>query len=379
MEEKMDSMREVWVADGSVFSPLGNSCTQTYERMLQGSTGIALVDNRALSPTPVHVSAISDLPLVEGHSTFESMCLEALKPILDEHDLPDDRTILILSTTKGNISLLTAEGPGGSRLPLHETTSFLASRAGFKKHFTVSNACISGVMALAAAMRLLQAGKYDHAVVLGADLLSKFVVSGFQSLHALSDSLCRPFDLNRKGINLGEAAAALLVTARPEKLKVKANVKILGAAFSNDANHISGPSRTGEELSQAIGKAMKESGVRPSEVDFISAHGTATVFNDEMEARAFHLAGLGAIPVHSLKGYFGHTLGAAGVLEVALGIESLNHGTLIPTFGFEEMGVSIPLNVVVRPESKHLKTFLKTASGFGGCNAAMVLQKVNEL
>jgi 3-oxoacyl-[acyl-carrier-protein] synthase-1 len=127
----------------------------------------------------------------------------------------------------------------------------------------------------------------------------------------------------------------------------------------------------------AIGKALKQSGLRNSDVDFISAHGTATVFNDEMEAKAIKFAGLEDVPVNSLKGNFGHTLGAAGVIESIISLHALINNELLPTYGFGEMGVSIPLRVSKEVTPKKLTSCLKTASGFGGCNAAMILQKLN--
>ncbi|MBA4058456.1 MAG: hypothetical protein C0490_27305 [Marivirga sp.] len=233
------------------------------------------------------------------------------------------------------------------------------------------------MMALIVGKRMIHSGQYDHAVVVGADVLSRFVVSGFQSLHALSDEPCRPFDVDRKGINLGECAAAILLTSKPGELKTGANVIIAGGGLSNDANHISGPSRTGEELASAIRQALDESSLSKNEIDIISAHGTATLYNDEMEAKAFGLMGLETIPVNSLKGYFGHTLGAAGIAEVAMNAEGLIRNELIPSKGFERLGVSKDLNIIKSTESKPLKICLKTASGFGGCNAAIILQKEN--
>jgi 3-oxoacyl-[acyl-carrier-protein] synthase-1 len=145
--------------------------------------------------------------------------------------------------------------------------------------------------------------------------------------------------------------------------------------LSNDANHISGPSRTGEELAQAIQIALTTSDMTADDIDFISAHGTATLYNDEMEAKAFTVANLGHVPMNSLKGYFGHTLGAAGIVEMIISMHSLLNNELVPTFGFHELGVSKPINVIKQIESKELTTCLKTASGFGGCNAAVILNK----
>jgi len=154
------------------------------------------------------------------------------------------------------------------------------------------------------------------------------------------------------------------------------SVEILGGASCNDANHISGPSRSGEGLFRSVTLALKEAYLYPKDIDYISAHGTATMYNDEMEAIAFNRAGLGDTPLNSLKGYFGHTLGASGLLETVIGMHSLNQNTLFASKGFQELGVSEPLNIIEKTTSKKIDTFLKTASGFGGSNTAAVFRKV---
>ncbi|MEO7988727.1 MAG: beta-ketoacyl synthase N-terminal-like domain-containing protein, partial [Chryseolinea sp.] len=287
---------------------------------------------------------------------------------------PSERTILILATTKGNISLLEENQPDHPRIHLHATATWLADQFKMKHHLVVSNACISGAMAMLVAKRMLQGNQYDHAIVVGADVLSKFVISGFQSLQALSNEPCKPFDENRIGINLGECAAATILTTKPEVFPIKPAILVQGGGLSNDANHISGPSRTGEELSFAVRDAMKEANLSANEIDFISAHGTATLYNDEMEAKAFNLLGMSTTPLNSMKGYFGHTLGAAGVLESIMSAQSLIHQEFIATKGFKSLGVTMPLHVIQSPEKKAIKTCLKTSSGFGGCNAALILQ-----
>ncbi len=179
-----------------------------------------------------------------------------------------------------------------------------------------------------------------------------------------------PFDRDRNGLNLGEAIAAAYVS----KNTSEDAIHIKAAGSSNDANHISGPSRTGEGLYRSICEAMRLAD--DPMLDFISAHGTATVYNDEMEAIALHRCGLSETPLHSLKAYYGHTLGASGLLETILGLHSLRTNQLIPSLGFQHPGTSKPLNVITQPLARPLKTFLKTASGFGGCNIAMVFEKV---
>jgi len=286
-----------------------------------------------------------------------------------------DRTIFILSTTKGNISFLEEGRADHPRIHLHETAAYLASTFGLKKHLVISNACISGVMALLVAKRLIESEQYEHAIVVGADVLSQFIISGFQSLQALSPEQCRPFDVRRKGINLGECAAGVLLSNRADLNSEKSSVRIVGGGLSNDANHISGPSRTGEELGFAIQQALEEAGMTSKDIDFVSAHGTATLYNDEMEAKAFNLMNLKETPLNSLKGYYGHTLGAAGIVETIISAQSLREDELIPTVGFESAGMTQTVNVIKKKESRVLRTCLKTASGFGGCNAAIILQK----
>jgi 3-oxoacyl-[acyl-carrier-protein] synthase-1 len=209
-------------------------------------------------------------------------------------------------------------------------------------------------------------------VVAGADVITKFVLSGFHSFQAISAESCKPFDADRTGITLGEGAATIILSSNP---KYADNVKVLSGAVSNDANHISAPSRTGEELGFAITKTLKQAGVGTNHIDFISAHGTATSYNDEMEAKAINLAGLQKIPANSLKGFYGHTLGAAGLIESIVSIQSLKENVVLPTIGFANMGVSAPINICTSLLPGNYKTFLKTASGFGGCNAAVLFSK----
>ena len=208
-------------------------------------------------------------------------------------------------------------------------------------------------------------------------MVTKFIMSGFNSFQALSAEPCKPYDKNRVGINLGEAVASVLVTSERNNLPEE-SVEILGDATCNDANHISGPSRTGEGLYRSIKSALEEANLKASEIDYISAHGTATSFNDEMEAIAFNRLGMENIPLNSLKGYFGHTLGASGLLETIVGMHSLKINTLFTSKGYDELGLSKPLNIINRKEIKPLNIFLKTASGFGGCNTAVIFKKLTE-
>jgi 3-oxoacyl-[acyl-carrier-protein] synthase-1 len=164
----------------------------------------------------------------------------------------------------------------------------------------------------------------------------------------------------------------MLLTTDKEILKCKQPMQVLGSASSNDANHISGPSRTGAELADAVNKAIEYSQIEKEELAFIASHGTATIYNDEMESKAFERAGLKDTPLFSLKSTFGHTLGASGLVESVIAIHALKEGVVLPNYNYEQKGVSGKINVSTECKKTVKKYALKTASGFGGCNAAIV-------
>ncbi|MBC8033779.1 MAG: beta-ketoacyl synthase [Chitinophagaceae bacterium] len=375
-------MTDVFIASDNIISPLGTTSSENFAQLAAGRSAVSLQENEKLSPLPFYASLFNNdsytSPASACFTKFEQLLIESVKGALDTVAIkPADKdTILIISSTKGNISLLEDESVSPqlkSRIALHTSAKMVAEHLGFiNKPVVVSNACISGLLALITGMRLLQSGQYKNAVITGADVISKFVLSGFQSFQAISHAPCKPFDEARNGINLGEGAGTIILSSNRAYEK---EISIRGGSVSNDANHISGPSRTGEELYAAIGKAMTDARISASEVDFISAHGTATVYNDAMEAKAITLAGMNSVPLNSLKGYYGHTLGAAGLIEAVISIHSLKSNIVLPTHGFISQGSDNPLNVCKELLSGDLKNCLKTASGFGGCNAAIVLGK----
>ncbi len=385
LEAKMAEylMESVYAIATNITSSLGVNTAAHWKAVTAGNTGIQRHEDEALSNTPFWAAKIeaSTWQLIQAQvrhnqslTPFEQLAVYSAKQALQDcrQELDPSDTLVILSTTKGNIELLGQADD--DRLLLQTSANIIADALGYNTHkpVVISHACVSGVLALTYALRLLQAGKYKHAVVIGCDRFSKFVLSGFQSFQAIADEVCKPFDADRKGINLGESGATIILTTQPEEEPL---AKLLSGATSNDANHISGPSRTGEELAQAINSAMQQAGIRAADIDMVSAHGTATLYNDEMESKAFNLSGLQATPVHSFKGYTGHTLGAAGILECAMIIESIRHQQLIPSMGFVNIGVPVPLNVTTGIQSAEINYVLKTASGFGGCNATAVWAK----
>ena len=360
----------VFILADHIVSPLGEGTAANFRQVTAGVSGIRRHEAGPVSARPFYASLFEAAEPTAPLTRFETILISAIDGALKDSNIDpsDPETVLILSTTKGNIQLLETNPYNDAlrdRISLSTSARLVAEYFGFTtKPIVVSNACISGVLAITTGARLLRAGKYKHAVIVGGDIVSRFILSGFESFQAVSPEPCRPFDAARSGITLGEGAAAMVLSTRP------AHIEVLGGSIGNDANHISGPSRTGQELAHVIRQALGT-----ERIDFISAHGTATPYNDEMEAKAVTLAGLGSVPIHSLKGYYGHTFGAAGLIESILSVQSLREDCLIPSMGFEHLGVSEPIHVIQDVIRTPLQYCLKTASGFGGCNAAVVFGK----
>lgn len=350
-----------YVLADNIISPLGQTSEENYLSVKAGKSAIR-----------VYSSGEMDIPEEFAASLlladFEELAFTSAQRALEksEIDVKHEKVVFILSSTKGNVEDMT---------PLADSAERIASRLGIMTPpFVVCNACISGLSALTLASRLLDMGMYDDAVVCGCDAPKRFIVSGFQSLKALSHEPCRPFDMERFGLNLGEAAATMVLGKEKSS---HGSWRIHHGFIKNDAFHISAPSKTAEGLLHALQETLE--GVDMDDLALVNAHGTATLFNDQMESVAIERAGLSAIPANALKGYFGHTLGAAGILETILSTKALDDHVVLGTRGFEELGVSGKVNI----SSEHRKTdkhsFVKMLSGFGGCNATICASSQDEL
>lgn len=375
-------LRNVYISHTGCVTPLGFNVQENVQAVTNGVSGIGLQHNN-LMQQPFYAAVIDNVKLDAAfaaisngkrYTRLEKMVLLAMHPVVKSAGVPlNEKSVFILSTTKGNITTLQKQENPPSQAYLQNFARTIADYFGFQTEpVVVSNACVSGIMAVSIAKRLIETGLYDHVFVAGADEVSKFVLSGFNSFQAMSDVPCKPYSANRKGVTLGEGAAAAFVTFDSKK----AHARIAGDSSINDANHISGPSRTGEGLVKSIENALRESGIGSKQIDYISAHGTATPFNDEMEAIAFNRTGLDEVPLNSFKGYYGHTLGASGLLETVIGLESMKQNRIFESLGYDEPGVSQSINVITENSDREINYFLKTASGFGGCNTAVVFEKV---
>lgn len=359
------------IAD-NIISPLGETSEENYLSVKAGRSGIRTYEPGTCNiPEGFYASLLFE--------DFETLALKsAQKAIANAQktmgnaqlELKGKRTAFILSSTKGNIE---------ENISLADSAQKIASQLGIDaKPIVVCNACISGLSALILGNRLIDSGLYDAAIVCGCDTPRQFILSGFQSLKALSPEPCRPFDMERMGLNLGEAAATLILSKNP----IQGNSWRMGDGFiRNDAFHISTPSKTADGLYLSLQRTLesytKDISSACEQIDlkthlaFINAHGTATLFNDQMESVAIGRAGLSDLPANAYKSFWGHTMGAAGILETIISMKAIDDDTILGTRGFSELGVSGKMNICAENRPTDKKGFIKMLSGFGGCNATI--------
>ena len=359
-------MKKVVCIGESILSPLGATAQENFEAVLRGESALRRYEGRFGVHEPF-VASLMDRSrwTLPDMTFFDSIVLEAARRAVEAAGIEpaSPRTAFVLSSIKGNVEYIDTQD-----VTLAASARRLADAFGNPNPaIVVSNACISGLAALLQGRRILLYGGYDHVVVVGAEVQSRFIVTGFQSLKALSEAPCKPFDAQRDGLNLGEAAAAVVLGFGED------GWELVDGAVRNDANHISGPSRTGEGSYKALRYVLRS--CTPDELAFVNVHGTSTLYNDEMEAISIDRAGLLDVPVNALKGTFGHTMGAAGILESILSMKAVDAGIILPTRGFGELGVSRPVRVSAAMGRTDKRAFVKLLSGFGGVNGALLFRK----
>jgi len=329
----------------------------------------AALDESTLTDNPAHQLATTALSEARAHAKASLA------------NLPKDRIGLVLSTTKANIEALErlSDGrPCSDTARRHLQPDLLAAdlaseHSALGSVQTISVACVSGLVALMQGAKLIQRGEADAVLVVGADHLSAFVMAGFTALKAIDPLGCRPFDRDRCGLTPGEAGAAIVLTRGD--LAPQNGVRIRGWGSSNDANHMTGPSRDGSGLAQAIRAALKSANASPADIDYVNAHGTGTPYNDAMESAALRTVfGEGCPPLSGLKGMLGHTLGAAGVIETIACVLAMQSKFLPGTPRLSNVADGVPPTLLREPrQATRLNLVLKLNTGFGGANGALIL------
>ncbi len=323
----------------------------------------------------------------KSKSNNKSNIMKMLYPMIDtfkNKNLPKPE-IVIGATTVGEIDLLENEIINKSEniddYNIKNLPGKFAKYAEFDEKIEtqiISSACASSTTALGLAAEYIITGEKKCVCVFGVDAVSEFIYAGFSSLMALSCENCTPFDKNRKGLVPGDGAGIMLIMDEVDAKKagLKPLAILSGSGFCNDANHMTGPAKDGSGLAQAIKNALENANISPDDIGSISAHGTGTNYNDAMEIKAFDkVFNNRKIPIYSIKGGTGHTMGAAGIIETAIMIKSLEKNIVPPTVNFKTQMLE-SRNEISNKSQKALNEeyALSVNAGFGGINAALIIK-----
>lgn len=373
-------MREVWITDAGVVTAAGNSLEETWHAILSGKKAIREITRFPVGAYRAGIGA--SIPNIEP-SGKESL-VHAVTDILLESlgELPAE-SLLITATTKAGIDNLEKMKRGHDFDPRDILPSSLGesitTRLGLKRGFlNISAACASATVAVARGAALIASEQVESVFICSVEVLTEFVFSGFSALQIMSPFPCKPFDRDRAGLTLGEGAAflTLMNPERARRLGHPPKGIVAGAGIASDAFHITAPDREAAGLIRAISAAILSAGIERGAIAGISAHGTGTISNDMMELTAFHrIFGENVPPGYSVKGSIGHTFGAAGGIEIALGTKALTEQTLLPTVGLINPEKGAEGLVRAEPLSMSGDYLLATNSGFGGVNGAVILKR----
>ncbi len=372
-------MSVVHVADIGAVAALGSGTDALWEALLAGRSGLAPVRRFATEGYVCNqAGCIASLDAEHPNSRLDKL----IEMLFDGVNAVPPDTALFTASTKGGIDQLERAVRGQptrlDRILGHQVAGLLAQRLGLKgPRYNVNAACASAAVALALGAARITHGEVESVLVCGLDLVSEFVFSGFSALKALSPGVCRPFDVAREGLTLGEGAAYLLLMSEDCLRRTRRDSlgRLVGWGIASDAHHITAPSPTGEGLVLAIRQALDGAGLGPADLAAVSAHGTGSNYNDAMELTAFTHLFDRVPPIHSVKGATGHTMGACGTIETIVGLYSLKHQCLPPT-----VGLSVPEERARGCVSAQMQPFsgeylLTTNSGFGGLNAVIILRR----
>jgi len=373
------------VVDYDVITPYGLGLDPCWNGLLNGKTAIGKI-NRINTENFITNNAA----IIKGFdpNLDDSLVMQICKKLFSFRKplIPEDAS-LFLSTTTGEIDLLEKDVLDGKenaeRSNLKNLLYKIEKLTGVRENsgVLVSAACASSTVAIAKAATMISNGEIDCALVVACDCVSEFVFSGFSALMALSDNMARPFDKNRNGLSLGEAAGYILLMSEERAKKEARNSlgEVVGWGFSSDAYHMTGPSPDGSGLVAAIENALAKSELSVDEIGCISAHGTGTKYNDAMEIKAFKSVFRNKeIPAFSIKGGTGHTLAAAGLLETVIALKCMDEKIILPTVNFSEPDDDCEGDWI-SPEKRilsYVKYTLKVNAGFGGINAALILKHI---
>lgn len=381
MEEGSADLINVHITEFDCVTSLGDSAEALWNALSAKECGFAKVRRFETKNYVNNIAGcIDDLNSVEHGSRFTAL----LEKLCDRDFNHDKNTVLLTATTKDNIELhetyIRQPQKVSAKLSACSMVDILSDRLKITRPgHNVNTACTSASSAILWAAEMIRNGETDEVAVWAADMVSEFVFSGFSALKVMSPDTGRPFDANRDGLVLGEAAGYLILMSEEKILRQKKTSLgiIKSSGISSDAHHITAPDREGTGLQRAINIAMQKAEVSVDDLAAISAHGTGTVHNDAMETTAFNTLFTGAIPaVFSIKGAIGHCLGSCGLIEVIVASRALAEQKIPPTVGLQEPEPDIAGCVTTETSKIDGRHILSTNSGFGGINTAIVLEGV---
>lgn len=369
---RITETREAVIVDCQVLTALGD-LEATWSGLLQGRTGLKPYTLKGLKD-PYPTGLVDGIDAKNGSFAYLDALIKrcgSFKPLT--HNTAH-RTDLIVATTKGAADEL-LDSPKGPWLGQPwQIQDHIAKMHGIQgKTETVSAACSSGTVALIRAAQKINADTTDMVMVVGIDIISRFVTGGFASLKGLAPKTCRPFDSNREGLALGEGIGIIVVTsksiARKNSWPTLGIIRAWGVHC--DAKHITAPCRNASGLLQVLASTTRNNTLT---VGGINAHGTGTVYNDAMELTAFqNFWNKNIPPLHSVKGAIGHCLGAAGVIETGIALCSLRDNVIPPTVGLQHHDAARCSISGNETQTLTHPSILCCNSGFGGINAGILL------
>lgn len=386
-----------------IISSIGNSVEENLNALLQSKHGISKISSITtrhkdeimvgeIGLTNNELIAQLNLSPSNNYSRTAMLGVLAAKQAIQNaniSDITDCKTGLISATSVGGMDMTEKyyyeylkEGTHQKYIEGHhagDSTHKIAEQIGITDFVTtISTACSSAANAIMLGARMVKAGKLDRVVVGGTDCLSKFTINGFKTLMILSDTYCKPFDNDRTGLNLGEAAAFLVLES--DEIVAKQNKKVLayvsGYGNANDAFHQTASSENGEGATLAMQKAFRVSGLRPEQIDYINAHGTATPNNDLSESIAIQrVFGKNVPDLSSTKGFTGHTLAAAAAIEAVYSVLALQNNTIFPNLNYTNAIKRTGIVPVTEVKKKIINNVLSNSFGFGGNCSTLIFSK----
>ena len=396
---------KIYITGMGVISAIGNNVAESFASLENLKSGVGMLDNiRSRHQDHIPVAEVKatneELTIMAGLTLDQQSTRTALLGLIAAKeavrsagikDIKEFRTGIISATSVGGMGMtenlwndyLDTEktGPWLKYIEAHEcgdSTEFIADALGVKDYLsTISTACSSSANSIMFGARLIKHGLLDRVIVGGTDSMARFTINGFNTLMILDKEQCKPFDANRQGLNLGEGAGFIVLESEKAAKGKEILAELSGYGNSNDAFHQTASSPDGAGAYLAMEKALKINGLKPSDIDYINAHGTGTSINDLSEGTAIDKLFSKNVPsISSTKAYTGHTLGACAVIEAVFSILTIKHNTIFPNLNYKTSMEELSFKpTTVLEKGKKINNVLSNSFGFGGNTSALIFSR----